>query len=68
MNIAHIMGNYERLSSPSRLRMREDGGTIYFDHGGQTVSLTLTEEQADELVSLIAGIAARKGFREMEDA
>jgi hypothetical protein len=63
----HIMGQFVRMSYPQRLQMREDEGTIYFEHGGTTVSLMLTEDQADQLSTLLGTMRARNGFREMEE-
>jgi hypothetical protein len=68
MKITHIMGHYELMSHPSKLEMREDEGTIYLRHGSTTATLTLTEDQANELMGLLSIIKNRGGFRQMEEA
>lgn len=67
MNILHIFGNYETATNPRRLEMREEDGTIYLRHGGNLVSLTFTDGQAQDMIGLLTLIKARGGFREMEE-
>lgn len=67
MSLIHVMGHWVVGSHPTRLDMSEDDGVIYFSHGGDTVSLSLTEGQAQDLIGLLTIIKNRKGFREMEE-